>query len=174
MALLSHSLPTDGMDWLMGLTRSLKRADAGDAGLVVAFETEVTNRKLYGRPLDHDDALSEISGNQYYLLFVDECLVATGALRWREDASAYLSNIAVLPGRRRQGLGRGMMNHLLSLCAQADTVDLAVHPDNLPAIALYTAVKFSPTDVKDDFFGDGEPRLIMTRSRGGNVATRPE
>src|SRR5436190_468705 len=127
MALLSHSLPTDGMDWLMGLTRAFKRADAGDAGLVVAFETEVTNGKLYGRPLDHDDALSEISGNQYYLLFVDECLVATGALRWREDASAYLSNIAVLPGRRRQGLGRGMMNHLLSLCAQADTVDLAVH-----------------------------------------------
>jgi ribosomal protein S18 acetylase RimI-like enzyme len=149
----------------MGLTRTFRRAAAGDAGLIVAFETEVTNRKLYGRPLDHEAALSEIGGNQCHLLFVDERLVATGAFRWREDASVYLSNIAVLPGMRRQGLGREMLNHLLSFCADADTVDLAVHPDNLPAIALYTAARFSPIYVKDDFFGDGEPRLIMRRSR---------
>ena len=144
-----------------GAVGMLKRADKFDVDRIVAFEAEVMNRKLYGKPLDRDAARSEINSNEYYLHLRDGRLIATGAFRRREDASAYLSNIAVHPEMRRQGLARAMMRHLFSFCNDAPSIDLAVHPDNQPALALYASVGFTPTSCREDFFGDGEPRLIM-------------
>jgi len=143
----------------------LKRAVATDVDLVVAFEAEVMNAKLYGKPLDHTGAQSEIETNEYYLHVSGGRVIATGALRRRENGSAYLSNIAVQPEMRRQGLAPAMVHHLLNRCHDAPSIDLAVHPDNQPARALYVSLGFSPTHVHENFFGDGEPRLIMQYAR---------
>ena len=142
-----------------------KRADKIDVDRIVAFEAKVMNKKLYGKPLDRDAARSEINSNEYHLHLRDGRLIATGAFRRREDASAYLSNIAVHPEMRRQGLARAMLMHLLTFCHDAPSIDLAVHPDNQPALALYASVGFTPTRCQEDFFRDGEPRLIMVRPR---------
>jgi len=143
----------------------LRRAGATDVQLIVAFEAEVMDKKLYGKPLDNDGARSEIETNEYYLDVRDGRIVATGAFRRRENASAYLSNIAVHPEMRRRGLGRAMMRHLISCCDDVPTIDLAVHPENEPACSLYVSLGFVPTRRQENFFGDGEPRLIMVRSR---------
>jgi ribosomal protein S18 acetylase RimI-like enzyme len=139
----------------------LKRAVATDVEVVVAFESEVMNEKLYGKPLDHAAAKSEIDANEYYLHLSDGQVVATGARRRRDDGSDYISNIAVHPYARRKGFARGMMRHLLSLSDGATFVDLAVHPDNQAARALYVSLGFAPTHVLENFFGDGEPRIVM-------------
>ena len=149
----------------------LKRAVATDVDLVVAFETEVMNEKLYGKPLDHAAATSEIETNAYYLHLSEGRVVATGALRRREDGSAYLSNIAVHPSVRRTGLARAMLNHLLSLSDGATSIDLAVHPENQAACALYVSQGFTPTQIHENFFGDGEPRIVMHYVRGIKAPT---
>lgn len=149
----------------------LKRAAEIDISWIVAFEIVVANRRLYGKPLDHGAAQFEVEANEYYLRFRDERLVATGARLIRADASVYLSNIAVHPNMRRQGLGRAMMGHLLSLCEDARSVDLAVHPDNRPARDLYTSLGFIPVRCLENFFGDGEPRLIMARTGSAKSAS---
>ncbi|NOU07877.1 MAG: GNAT family N-acetyltransferase [Hyphomicrobiaceae bacterium] len=151
----------------------LKRAAADDIDAIVAFESQVMNITLYGKPLDHAAAQSEIGTNEYYLRLDKGNVVATGALRRREDRSAYLSNIAVHPATRRQGIARVMIRHLLSLCDAAPYVDLAVHPDNHAARSLYVSLGFLPMQICENFFGDGEPRLIMqiardTKSRGSD------
>jgi ribosomal protein S18 acetylase RimI-like enzyme len=151
----------------------LRRADARDVALIVDFERKVASAKLYGKPLDHAAAASEIDINQYYLHLNNGCIVATGALRQRDDGSIYLSNIAVLPVERRRGFARAMMIHLLALCDNAGErpapIDLAVHPDNQAARALYTSLGFAAGEIRPNFFGDGEPRLIMHHTR----TTRP-
>jgi ribosomal protein S18 acetylase RimI-like enzyme len=149
----------------LGGTTLLKRAAANDVDAIVAFESLVMNKKLYGKPLDHAAAKAEIDTNEYYLRLNKGHIVATGALRRREDGSTYLSNIAVHPEARRKGIARAMMRHLLSLCSAAPSLDLAVHPDNQAARALYVSLGFSPTEIRENFFGDGEPRLIMHLAR---------
>jgi ribosomal protein S18 acetylase RimI-like enzyme len=139
----------------------LKRANLADADEVVEFEYAVRNHKLYGKPLDHTAAQSEIMANEYYLNFASGRIVATGAVRLRADASAYLSNIAVRPELRRQGLARAMVGHLLSCCDHAHSIELAVHPDNRPAHTLYASLGFKPTGCQENYFGDGEPRIVM-------------
>jgi ribosomal protein S18 acetylase RimI-like enzyme len=149
----------------------LKRAAAVDVDLVVAFEAEVMNEKLYGKPLDYPGAKTEIDTNEYYLQLSDGRVFATGALRRREGGSIYLSNIAVHPDERRKGLARAMITHLITLCDAAPSIDLAVHPDNQPARALYASLGFTPTHIQENFFGDGEPRVIMQRVRGAKFVT---
>jgi ribosomal protein S18 acetylase RimI-like enzyme len=145
----------------------LKRADAIDSDGIVSFEAEVMDRRLYGKPLDHAAALAEVQANQYFLDVRHERIVATGAWRRRDDGTVYLSNIAVHPEQRRQGLARAMMLHLLSYCSHAASIDLAVHPDNEAARALYASLGFNVSKRVENFFGDGEPRLIMVRVKSG-------
>jgi ribosomal protein S18 acetylase RimI-like enzyme len=142
---------------------NLKRADEADVDDIVQFEAAVMNEKLYGKPLDHAAVQSEISINRYYLDTRNGRIVATGAFRLRDDASAYVSSIAVRPELRRQGLARAMMMHLISCCGDAQSIDLAVHPENRPALTLYASLGFVPIRCQENFFGDGEPRLIMER-----------
>jgi ribosomal protein S18 acetylase RimI-like enzyme len=52
----------------------------------------------------------------------------------------------------------------LSDCGAARSVDLAVHPDNVGAVALYTSFGFRGVRRVENFFGDGEPRLSMVLS----------
>jgi [ribosomal protein S18]-alanine N-acetyltransferase len=142
----------------------LRRADARDVDRVTAFELIVEDRKLFGPPLDAAAVLIEIETNAYFVEMQDGQIIATGAYRVRPDDTAYLSNIAVHPAHRRSGHARALMQHLLASCRSAPTVDLAVHPDNLAALALYRSFGFAPTRRQDDVFGDGEPRLIMVRA----------
>jgi hypothetical protein len=51
----------------------------------------------------------------------------------------------VHPERRRRGLGRAMMRHLLSFCHDAPSIDLAVHPDNNPICRQPPWVRFGRT-----------------------------
>jgi ribosomal protein S18 acetylase RimI-like enzyme len=147
----------------------LRRADATDVDLIVDFERKVAAPKLYGAPLDHTAAALEVARNHYYLRLDSGRIVATGAHRQRDDGSIYLSNIAVGPTERRRGFARAMMLHLLALCERAGErpvpIDLAVHPDNQAARALYASLGFVAGDIRPDFFGDGEPRLIMHHTR---------
>ncbi len=57
-----------------------------------------------------------------------------------------------------------MMLHLLSCCGDAVSIELAVHPDNGAACSLYASLGFDPSNREENFFCDGEPRLIMVRS----------
>jgi ribosomal protein S18 acetylase RimI-like enzyme len=42
-------------------------------------------------------------------------------------------------------------------------LDLVVHPDNIGAIKLYNSLGFETESLKENYFGDGEPRLIMIK-----------
>jgi [ribosomal protein S18]-alanine N-acetyltransferase len=58
-----------------------------------------------------------------------------------------------------------MILHLLDCCGDAAAVELAVHPDNDAARSLYGSLGFEPSRREENFFGDGEPRVIMVRTR---------
>jgi ribosomal-protein-alanine N-acetyltransferase len=46
-------------------------------------------------------------------------------------------------------------------------IDLVTHPDNAAAIALYGSLGFALESRKEDYFGDGEPRVVMQRGGRG-------
>ena len=77
----------------------------------------------------------------------------------------YITNVAVSPGARRQGVGRAL---IAALVAQARAqglafVTLEVRASNAPAIALYEGAGFVRAGVRKNFYtAPAEDAVLMT------------
>jgi len=134
-----------------------------DAETLVAIEQQVGELRTYGKPFALDDALEKLRTNQFYLIQLDNVTVGTAALHIRADNSVYFSNIAILPTHRGHGLGRAAMSFLLAKSGNAPRIDLVTHPENAAALRLYTSLGFTVESRKENYFGDGEPRLVLAK-----------
>ena len=71
---------------------------------------------------------------------------------WTEALECYLAELYVVPGRRRQGLGRALMQAALAVARRrgADQMDLGTSESDVAARALYESLGFSNRDGKPD------------------------
>jgi ribosomal-protein-alanine N-acetyltransferase len=83
------------------------------------------------------------------------------------DRAWHLMNIAVEPARRREGIGRAMMDELLARAGGSANYTLEVRVSNGPAIALYESYGFRSAGTRRHYYSDnGEDALIMWRAPG--------
>ncbi|ARP51040.1 MULTISPECIES: ribosomal protein S18-alanine N-acetyltransferase [Caproicibacterium] len=78
----------------------------------------------------------------------------------------YIDNIAVLPSARRQGVGRRLVQTLLSYAESQNGafVTLEVRESNLPALTLYRSLGFLPVGRRPHFYTHPEEAaLLLTR-----------
>lgn len=76
---------------------------------------------------------------------------------------AYISGLLVIPEYQGQGIGGHVMTRMMKELEDIPRVDLVTHPHNTRAIRLYLSLGFRIESWKDDYFGDGEPRLVLAR-----------
>jgi ribosomal protein S18 acetylase RimI-like enzyme len=71
---------------------------------------------------------------------------------WTEALECYLAELYVVPGRRRQGLGRALMEAALDVARDrgADFMDLNTGEDDVAARALYERLGFSNREGRAD------------------------
>ena len=77
----------------------------------------------------------------------------------------YITNVAVSPDFRRQGIGRQLIQALTERAQQAQLafVTLEVRASNAPAIALYTAAGYEPVGRRKNFYrSPTEDAILMT------------
>lgn len=79
----------------------------------------------------------------------------------------HITNIAVLPGFRGKGVGRMLLQTLLSQNSQLISYTLEVRVSNAAAIALYESFGFTQCGIRPRYYADnGEDAVIMWRNRG--------
>jgi len=84
---------------------------------------------------------------------------------WLVKDEVHLLAIATHPDRRRAGIGRRLMDHLLEVARGRESVlvTLEVRRSNQPAIALYERLGFVPVGVRRAYYAeDREDALVMT------------
>ncbi len=74
----------------------------------------------------------------------------------------YISGLAIRSEFRGQGLVRQAMGLLFAELTSFKKFSLVVHPDN-HAVKLYKSFGFKKETLVEDYFGDGEPRLVMVK-----------
>ena len=91
----------------------------------------------------------------------------------RHDTVWHLMDIAVAPDRRREGIGRELVQALLDrLPGPDEQVTLEVRPSNEPAIRLYVGFGFRTAGVRRRYYQDNnEDALIMWRTPGTRRGT---
>ncbi|MBC8478335.1 MAG: ribosomal protein S18-alanine N-acetyltransferase [Candidatus Delongbacteria bacterium] len=74
-----------------------------------------------------------------------------------------LLNLAVLPGTRRQGCGKLLVETVKSrsVIHSCEQLSLEVRHSNRAAIALYAKSGFKATEVIKEYYADGEAALVM-------------
>ena len=75
----------------------------------------------------------------------------------------------VIPEFQGQGVAREVLTRLLKELKDVKRVDLVTHPDNQKALQLYQSLGFIVESRKENYFGDGEPRLILANKKSGQV-----
>lgn len=86
-------------------------------------------------------------------------------LAWKVVDEFHLLNVAVLPERRRAGIGLRLVEDLLAR-APAEGVNrvlLEVRASNVAALALYERLGFERFNLRAGYYADGEDAIEMDR-----------
>ncbi len=91
-------------------------------------------------------------------------VIGYGGVWFMYDAGN-ITNIAVHPQYRREGIGSNILALLTDICIEnsMDTITLEVRESNLPAKALYESKGFSVCGIRKRYYQGKEDALIMTK-----------
>lgn len=103
------------------------------------------------------------SGSRYYVVGLSQSnLVGYGGLMFVGD-EAHVTNLAVDPGRRREGVARRVLGNLVDTAIERGSraLTLEVRVSNEPALALYREFGFAPAGIRQRYYENSEDALVM-------------
>ena len=116
-------------------------------------------------PWSYRSLLGELTNDvAYYVVAVDEGEVCGYAGMWVMLDEAHMTNIAVAPDHRKQGIARRMILELMkaALGKGAERMTLEVRENNHNAQRLYASLDFAYAGTRKHYYSDtGENALIL-------------
>lgn len=116
-------------------------------------------------PWSYNSLLGELSNDvAYYVVAVDNGEVVGYAGAWIMFDEEHMTNIAVAPDHRKQGIARNMILHLMKvgMSRGAERMTLEVRENNHNAQRLYAALGFAYAGMRKHYYTDtGENALIL-------------
>jgi [ribosomal protein S18]-alanine N-acetyltransferase len=150
------------------------RMRSEDLDEVLAIE-----RASFGMPWSRGAFLYEMQQNR-----VARCWVTREGGRvvgyiclWEIADEVHVTNVAVLPSRRRQGIARAMLGGVLDdgRARKLRMVVLEVRPSNRDALLLYESFGFRVVGRRRGYYYDtGEDALIMEATLAGDPPKLPD
>jgi ribosomal-protein-alanine N-acetyltransferase len=154
------------------LARFLERDHAGDVVLEPMRRRHVSRvleieRASYPRPwtmtVFHDELDQVASGQRYYVVARQgRSVVGYGGLMFVLD-EAHVTNIAVHPDRRREGIATRVLGHLADVAIErgCEAWTLEVRASSHGAQALYRAFGFAPAGIRARYYEGTEDAIVM-------------
>ncbi len=143
----------------------LEEATIKDIPTLINIEKEVMLEKTYSAMITEEDWLEEFQKNKVFLIKNNDALAGELCYEIKNNKEIYLSGIVILKEFRGQGIATIVLNNLLDKYP-TNNFSLVTHPDN-PAVVLYQRLGFKILERRENYFGDGEPRLKLHLSREG-------
>ncbi|HOX29882.1 MAG TPA: N-acetyltransferase [Candidatus Paceibacterota bacterium] len=142
----------------------LEIAGVKDAGDYLWLEKQVRGR-TYSALAKEKEFLKEIRPAAVYFFKIKDKVIGHITYKAKEDGNVHLGGFAIVPEYQGRGLGRKAMELILALAKNAPKIDLVAHPDNFKAISLYESLGFKITERRENYYGDGEPRVVLVKNR---------
>ncbi len=140
---------------------NLQRVTLEDAQALLEIEKTTMGLKTYSGYFTEEEIKNYINSNVVYFIKKNDKIVGSISYEIKDEGHARESGFVIKPEFQGQGLARKALAKLLEELSRFKLVDLAVHPENISALRLYESFGFVVKDRKDNYYGDGEPRLIM-------------
>ncbi len=142
------------------------------AAIVRAGESEIKDIRAveeasFSRPWSEEALRSELQNGRSALFVAKDGdrIVGWAGMTWVLDEGS-VSDIAVLPAFRRQGLGRALTEALIEECRRLSLscLLLEVRVSNAPAIALYRSLGFVDVGRRPRFYEDPREDALLMRA----------
>ncbi len=144
---------------------SLKKASVSDIPALLELEKSVAGTNTYSPMLTENEWKEEMKKGDVYLIERDGVVMGNLSYERQGNDHVYISGLAVSPAFQGQGVAREVLANLLLEFKNVKRIDLVTHPDNHAALQLYQSLGFVIESRKENYFGDGEPRLVLVLSR---------
>ena len=139
----------------------LRKADNSDIDELIEIERGVAGTKIYVPMLSHDEWLVALDIGAVYLIEKDKTIVGNISYEKKSPGRVRISGLVISRKFQGQHLGRQALAQVMEELKDIKRIDLDVHPDNERALKLYQSFGFTEESRKENFYGDGEPRLIL-------------
>lgn len=143
---------------------TFRKATKEDVPIYIELE-KLAPSDIYARITDEQAVEKEIENNEVYLILKDDKVIGTTEYTMKSPDHAYLGGLLIHPDFRGQGIGRKAAEFRLNQLKGIKRIDLHTHPRNSRIIRLYLSLGFVIEAWKDNYFGDGEPRLVIVREQ---------
>jgi len=132
--------------------------------VLLAIEETAKGLIVYNWGFTDSEFLEWINTDVVYLIEEDGVMVGDISYEIKDGDHTYISGLVITPEFQRRGLARQAMLLLIDELKDFRRLSLVVHPDN-HAVKLYESLGFVATERKENFYGDGQPRIIMVREK---------
>ncbi len=144
---------------------SLTKATNADIEELIEIEKTAAGLKIYSPMLIEDEWLVVLDIGVVYLVEAKGATVGSICYEKKGESHVRISGLVVEPHFQGQGIGRAAIEKVLEELKDTKHIDLDVHPENTKALKLYESLGFVAKSRKENFYGDGEPRLILVLSK---------
>ena len=141
----------------------LKKATIADIPILLKIEKSVAGTKIYSSTLNKGEWKEELQKSEVYLIEKNNVVAGSILYEKNDNGNIYIGGLVVSPRFQGQGIAREAMTLVLEKFKDVKRIDLVTHPDNIRAINLYQSLGFIAESRKENYYGDGEPRIIMAR-----------
>ncbi len=138
---------------------TLQEASELDIPTLLEIERSVSNTNTYSAMLTEAEWKDELQKGITYLIKEGEEITGLITYEQRSPDHIYISGLAVKPEYQGRGIARSALTRLLSEHPDTKRFDLVTHPDG-PGLKLYQALGFQVEERKENYYGDGGPRVI--------------
>ena len=133
----------------------------GDEKVIAELEKE-----CFFCPWSEQAVLSSANNDCLFVLYEQDGIVKGYAGLQIVLDEGYITNVAVGPSFRRQGVARALMEELIKKLDTLSFISLEVRESNIAAINLYTSLGFKNEGKRKNFYdAPKEDALIMTKRR---------
>ena len=142
---------------------SLKKATIADIPALLELEKSVAGTKIYSPTLTKNEWKEELQKSEVYLIEKNNVVAGSLLYEKNDNENIYIGGLVINPCFQGQGIAREAMVIVLEKFKDVKRIDLVTHPGNIKAINLYQSLGFIAESRKKNYYGDGEPRIVMAR-----------
>ena len=126
---------------------------------------KLTDSKTYSAGTSIKEWEDEFNKNNssIFIILKDETAIGDFSYDKNSDETVDITGFAIEPQFQGQGIGKKVIEIVMEDLKDVKTIRLFTHPENSHAIKLYLSFGFVIKSWKDNYFGDGEPRIEMIK-----------
>lgn len=123
-------------------------------------------KKLFSSPWTKRSFGAEVRNHKYSYPYLaeDQSVLVGYIVAWYIARELHIGNIAVVPERQGQGIGKFLLRNLFDRLKDWEISYLEVREYNFRAIKMYESFGFSMLYKRPGYYPDGENAIIMIKS----------